>query len=55
MNCLECDAKLTPPRDALEGEIMSCPDCGTSFELYKDDKGEFQIRPAQVEGEDWGE
>lgn len=54
MNCLECDAKISLPKDALPGEIVTCPDCGVSFEIYKEGET-LQIRPAQVEGEDWGE
>ncbi|MGN6559350.1 MAG: hypothetical protein ACTHJ2_02390 [Candidatus Nitrosocosmicus sp.] len=38
----------------MQGEIVTCPDCGESFELVK--KGdEFNIKPAQVVGEDWGQ
>ena len=28
INCLECDAILNIPEDALAGEIIPCPDCG---------------------------
>ena len=31
-NCPECDANMTIPEDAVEGEIVTCPDCGASFE-----------------------
>lgn len=56
MNCLECDAALTIPSDAIQGEIVSCKECGTSFELVKEQSGGlFSLRPAELEGEDWGE
>lgn len=55
MNCTECDAKLTVPADAMQGEIITCPDCGSAFELVRTAQGTWDIRPAQVEGEDWGE
>jgi alpha-aminoadipate carrier protein LysW len=55
MNCLECDGQISIPKDALAGEIVTCPDCGASFEVYKGESADLQIRPAQVEGEDWGE
>ena len=55
MNCLECDADIDIPKDALEGEIVTCPECGTSYEVYKISEGRFAIRSAQVAGEDWGE
>lgn len=55
MNCLECDARIDLPQDVMEGEIVTCPECGASFEAVKREDGSFTIRPAQVEGEDWGE
>jgi alpha-aminoadipate carrier protein LysW len=54
LNCLECDAQINIPLDALEGEIVTCPECGMSFEVYKEE-GKHAIRSAQVTGEDWGE
>ena len=56
MNCPECDAKLNIPDDAIQGEIISCKDCGASYELTKEEGSElFTIRPAELEEEDWGE
>lgn len=55
MNCLECDARMIPPKDPLEGELVTCPDCGVSFELVGNGNDGFNLRPALVEGEDWGE
>ena len=46
-NCPECDANITIPEDAVEGEIVTCPDCGASFELVKASEG-FELRPAPV-------
>jgi alpha-aminoadipate carrier protein LysW len=54
MKCLDCDATITPPKDAIEGEIITCPDCGASFELAKESSG-FELKPAQTVGEDWGQ
>jgi len=53
-NCPECDVKILIPSDAMEGEIITCPDCGASYELEKADDG-FHLKPAQTVGEDWGE
>ena len=53
-NCAECDASITIPNDAVEGEIVTCPDCGASFELVKAAEG-FDLKPAQTVGEDWGQ
>ena len=54
VTCTECDADVKIADDAIEGEIVTCPDCGTSYELVKGNEG-FNIKPAQVVGEDWGE
>ena len=51
--CDECDADISIPSDALEGEIVTCPECGASFELAKGTDG-FDLKPAQTVGEDWG-
>ena len=53
-NCPECDANITIPDDAVEGEIVTCAECGASFELVKDSNG-FELKPAQTVGEDWGQ
>lgn len=55
MKCPECEGDISLPEDALEGEIVTCPDCGASFELYKKRDKTFDLRPIQAVGEDWGE
>ena len=50
----ECDANMTIPDDAEEAEIVTCPDCGASYELVKASEG-FELKPAQTVGEDWGQ
>jgi alpha-aminoadipate/glutamate carrier protein LysW len=54
VNCIECDAEIPIPNDSMQGEIVTCPDCGDSFELVKTGDN-FSIKPAQVVGEDWGQ
>jgi len=54
VKCPECDAEIKMPSDSIEGEIITCPDCGASYELVKSADG-FGIKPAQVVGEDWGQ
>lgn len=54
VKCPECDADIKIQNDAIEGEIVTCPDCGASYELFKTNEG-FNIKSAQVVGEDWGE
>ena len=53
-SCGECDAEIPVPGDALEGEIVTCPECGAGFELVKSPGG-FELKPAQTVGEDWGQ
>ncbi len=53
-NCTECDGNIAVPKDAMEGEIVTCPDCGASFELIKSQEG-FDLKPTQTVGEDWGQ
>ena len=56
LNCSECDATLTIPADAIQGEIVTCKECGASYELTRDPaSGLFSIRAAESEEEDWGE
>ena len=52
--CGECDAAVPVPADAVEGEIVTCPECGAGFELARSGDG-FGLRPAQTVGEDWGQ
>lgn len=53
--CPECDADLEIPEDVISGEIISCSDCGMDFEARVKGKGEVELKPAEIEGEDWGE
>ena len=54
VSCIECDAEIPIPDDSMKGEIVTCPDCGESFEIVKSGE-KFSIKPAQVVGEDWGQ
>ncbi len=54
VQCLECDFNIIIPKDSLEGEIVTCQDCGSSFEIMKVTDG-FKLKPAQTVGEDWGQ
>ena len=54
IECKDCGGELNVPEDVVVGEIVSCPDCGSSYELVKIEGG-FTTKPAQVVGEDWGQ
>jgi alpha-aminoadipate/glutamate carrier protein LysW len=51
--CPECEATLTIPADALEGEIVPCPDCGAELEVVSVAPVTLALAP-EVQ-EDWGE
>ena len=51
--CPVCDAEIEAPDDAVEGELLSCPDCGTELEVISTDP--FAVSEAPQEEEDWGE
>ncbi len=51
--CPDCDANLEIPSDAMENELISCPECGSELEVISLDPLELDLAP-EVE-EDWGE
>ncbi len=52
--CPECGGEVSIPQDALQGEIVSCPDCSAEFEV-KNGSGITTLAPAPKIEEDWGE
>ena len=50
--CPECDAGLQL-KEMIEGEVFSCPDCGTELEVTS--AAPFTVAAAPREEEDWGE
>jgi alpha-aminoadipate carrier protein LysW len=55
VKCPECDGDIPVPEDVIPGEIVPCPDCGSEFEVYLNDEGGIELKPVEIEGEDWGE
>ena len=55
LNCQECYGEVGVPKDAIDGEIVTCNDCGSSFELDLSETGIATLKPAETVGEDWGE
>lgn len=53
--CVECDGRIVVPSDVMLGEILTCPDCGSDFEVYRVDSNQVLLKPAEAVGEDWGE
>ena len=54
-NCIDCSASLEVPTDALDGEIIGCPDCGLDYVIEIGEDNIKQLKQLTVEGEDWGE
>ncbi|MEM3404222.1 MAG: alpha-aminoadipate/glutamate carrier protein LysW/ArgW [Nitrososphaeria archaeon] len=53
--CEVCSGAIEVPNDAIKGEIVSCPDCGTEYEVIEVKEGGVSLKPAEEVGEDWGE
>jgi alpha-aminoadipate carrier protein LysW len=54
-SCNECGAALTVPDDAIVGELVSCRDCSSEYEVAELSNGSAVLKPAEKVGEDWGE
>jgi alpha-aminoadipate/glutamate carrier protein LysW len=52
-NCPECDAQVTIPANAMENELIACPDCGAELEIIS--LSPLQLDLAPETEEDWGE
>ncbi|MBO3757541.1 MAG: lysine biosynthesis protein LysW [Candidatus Brockarchaeota archaeon] len=53
--CPVCEGDIEIPSDAIHGEIVSCPDCGTMFEVGTINEEGVVLKKVEVQGEDWGE
>jgi len=53
--CAECGGEIDVPDDVVPGEIVTCPDCGTDYEVKNIKSNIVTLKPAEMVGEDWGE
>lgn len=51
--CPECDADVTVPADAMQNELLVCPDCGAELEIISLNPLTLELAPETEE--DWGE
>jgi alpha-aminoadipate carrier protein LysW len=51
--CPECEADVSIPGDAVQNELLACPDCGAELEIISLNPLSLETAP-EVE-EDWGE
>jgi len=53
--CTECGAAISVPDDVIVGEIVSCKDCSSEYEVAEVSSGGVLLKAAEKVGEDWGE
>lgn len=53
--CNVCGGNITIPSDIIEGEIVSCSDCGLEFEISEVGGNSVVLKTAEEIKEDWGE
>ncbi len=51
--CPVCGADVELPEGTVQGELITCPDCGVELEVISLDPP--QVEEAPQEEEDWGE
>lgn len=49
--CAECGKAILLPVNSIQGELVTCSDCGESYELDEN----LELKPAEQQAEDWGE
>ena len=52
--CPECDGEVQVDEDVDKGDVVECPDCGTSLEVVGLDPIELDVA-VEEEEEDWAE
>ena len=52
--CPDCEAEVLVPDDAVDGEIVTCPDCGLDLEVTVNGENR-SVKAVVMEKEDWGE
>lgn len=52
--CTDCEASIPIPEDAVQGEIVTCPDCGLDLEVIVVGPT-LAVKAVVVQKEDWGE
>ena len=53
VECVECGAMIDLGADVMQGEILSCADCGADLEVISLDPPQVDLAPMEME--DWGE
>jgi alpha-aminoadipate carrier protein LysW len=53
--CPECEAEVQVDEDTDKGDVVQCPDCGSSLEVVGLDPIELDVTMEEEEEEDWTE
>jgi len=53
--CPVCDSDLELPKDLIDGEVITCLECGADLAVYRKKGGTYSIEQIEMKGEDWGE
>ena len=53
VECLECGGNISAAANLMQGEIITCGDCGTELEVIALDPITVDLAPMEME--DWGE
>ena len=51
--CLECQPEIILNEDLMVGEVVTCPECSSDFEVLK--VKPLKLGPAPEVQEDWGQ
>ncbi len=53
VQCVVCEGDVVLPAEVMEGELLTCPDCGTELEVVS--LNPLTVAEAPEVQEDWGE
>lgn len=53
--CSMCGGAILVPDDVVQGELISCSDCGVEYEIKEVLSGSVVLKAAEEIKEDWGE
>ena len=53
VQCVVCEGDVMLPAEVMEGELLTCPDCGTELEVVS--LNPLTVAEAPEVQEDWGE
>lgn len=55
VECPSCFFEWTSSDDIMEGEVITCPDCGVDLEVVAISEKELKLEKMDSSDEDWGE